>query len=403
MTQENIAVYPPDLTLVECPEPTQEPTVDAEAGVIHLDDYRQPGLPAEAYTSDRYLQRERETIFSQYWICVGLASDVPNPGDVLPAEVAGIPLVLVRDRAGTLRAFHNICSHRGLQLVSAPCNVQGNLRCPYHSWAYKLDGKLKSTPHFGGYYKDSYEGFDRDSKGLKPIRCEQWLDLIFVNLSGDAPPLADYLQPVMERWTDYDLTLLRHEPREVGLTCKANWKLAIENFSESYHLTWVHPALNNCSRMEDHFGFEVGDVHVGQGSLLYKSGVLEGRSLPTFPNLEAQHKETVAEYITVFPNLMLGVHPDYFLVFIANPLSPGETQERMAFYFIGDEAMTPENEALRHLPIDLWQDTNDEDIEMIERLQLGRKSPQFDGGCFSPELEQTVYRYQQMVAKAVGE
>jgi choline monooxygenase len=84
MTQENIAVYPPDLTLVECPDPSQEPSADAESAVIHLKDYRQPGLPAEAYTSDRYLQRERETIFSQYWICVGLASDVPNPGDVLP-------------------------------------------------------------------------------------------------------------------------------------------------------------------------------------------------------------------------------------------------------------------------------------------------------------------------------
>jgi choline monooxygenase len=391
------------LTLVGCPEPPQESSGDADASVIHLQDYRQPGLPAAAYTSDRYLQRERETVFSQYWICVGLASDVPQLGDVYPTEVAGTPLVLVRDRAGILRAFHNICSHRGLQLVNAPCNVQGHLRCPYHSWTYKLDGQLKSTPHFGGYYKDSYDGFDRDSKGLKPIRCEQWLDLVFVNLSGDAPPLADYLQPVTERWADYDLTLLRHESREVGLTCNANWKLAIENFSESYHLTWVHPALNSCSRMEDHFGFEVGDNHVGQGSLLYKSGMIDGRSLPTFPHLAEHHKETVAEYITVFPNLMLGVHPDYFLVFIANPLTPGKTQERMTFYFVGDEAMTADNEALRHLPIDLWQDTNDEDIEMIERLQIGRKSPQFDGGCFSPELEQTVYRFQQAIAQAVSD
>ncbi|NEQ43620.1 MAG: aromatic ring-hydroxylating dioxygenase subunit alpha [Leptolyngbya sp. SIOISBB] len=381
----------------------QESNPGTESAVIHLDDYRQPGLPAEAYTSDRYLQQERETVFKQYWVCVGLASDAPNPGDVYPVEVAGMPLVLVRDRAGTLRAFHNVCSHRGLQLVKTSCNVQGSLRCPYHSWTYKLDGKLRSTPHFGGYYKDTYEGFDRDSKGLQSIRCEQWLDLVFVNLSGDAPPLEEYLQPVRDRWATYDLDQLRREPREVGLTCNANWKLAVENFSESYHLTWVHPALNSCSRMEDHFGFDVGDMHVGQGSLLYTRGEIEGRSLPTLPNLEAHQKETVAEYITVFPNLMLGVHPDYFLVFMVNPLSPGKTQERMTFYFVGDESMTPENEALRHLPIDLWQDTNDEDIEMIERLQVGRQSPRFDGGCFSPELEQTVYRFQQRVAQAVGE
>ncbi|MGF1513692.1 MAG: aromatic ring-hydroxylating dioxygenase subunit alpha [Elainellaceae cyanobacterium] len=375
--------------------------------------YGPPGLPAEAYSSDRYFEQERQTVFSRSWVCVGLASDVPNPGDVYPTEVAGIPIVLVRDRgrltpegespSSTLRAFHNVCRHRGLQLVSQSCGTQGNLRCPYHSWTYKLDGTLKNTPHFGGYHRGAYDGFDRASKGLITIRCEQWLDLVFVNLSGDAPPLAEYLKPMTDRWTGYDLSLLRREPREVALECRANWKLAVENFSESYHLSWVHPALNGCSRMEDHFGFDLGDTHVGQGSLLYHSGAIEGRSLPQFPNLKAMGKQTVAEYITVFPNLMLGVHPDYFLVFLANPLGVDRTAERMVFYFVGDAAMRPENEALRHLPIDLWQVTNDEDIEMIERMQVGRRSPGFDGGCFSPVLEQTVYRFQQKVAQVVGQ
>lgn len=379
-----------------------ELTSSSEAALtVALASDSRPGLPAAAYTSAAYLAQERRTVFAQQWVCVGLASDVPNPGDVSPAEVAGMPVVMVRDRQQSVRVFHNICRHRGLQLVSKPCNVQGNLRCPYHSWTYKLDGRLKSTPHFGGYYKDTYEGFNRTEKGLVPIRCEQWLDMVFVNLSGDAPPLGEYLQPVIERWSGYDLSLLRREPREVRLECNANWKLAVENFSESYHLTWVHPALNSLSRMEDHFGFEVGDTHVGQGSLLYTSGVIAGRSLPTFPGLEAANKQTIAEYITVFPNLMLGVHPDYFLVFMVNPLSPDRSVERLVFYFVGDEAMTPENEVLRHLPIDLWQITNDEDIDMIERMQVGRQSPGFDGGCFSPELEKPVYRFQQKVAETV--
>ena len=403
MTQENVVCSRSDQAIVDRSPSLQGSTPYPESSVIHLDDYRPPGLPADAYTSSRYFNQERKTVFSQYWVCVGLASDLPHPGDVYPVEVAGLPMVLVRDRAGKLRAFHNICSHRGLQLVDKPCNVQGNLRCPYHSWAYKLDGSLKSTPHFGGYYQDSYEGFDRTSKGLSPIRCDQWLDLVFVNLSGDAPPLKDYLQPVIARWSAYRFDQLRRESREVQLQCNANWKLAVENFSESYHLSWVHPALNNCSRMEDHFVFEVGDIHVGQGSLLYKSGVLEGKSLPTFPDLELVSKQTVAEYVTVFPNLMLGVHPDYFLVFTVNPLSPHQSAERMVFYFVGDEAMTPANEALRHVPINLWQVTNDEDVAMIERMQIGRKSPHFDGGCFSPALENTVYRFQQQLSQAVNQ
>ncbi|MEO1348264.1 MAG: aromatic ring-hydroxylating dioxygenase subunit alpha [Cyanobacteria bacterium J06635_15] len=417
MTQENAVTSQSSAAslvsspLVSTPLGLQTPESRLGASIIDLAPYQQRGLSADAYTSSRYLERERQTVFSNYWVCVGLASDVPNPGDVYPTEVAGMPIVLVREGRRSaqtgdrdqhqLRAFHNVCRHRGLQLVDQPCNVQGNLRCPYHSWTYKLDGTLKSTPHFGGYYKDAYPGFDRASKGLISIRCEQWLDLVFVNLSGDAPPLAEYLKPAIERWSGYDFSLLRRESREVNLQCNANWKLAVENFSESYHLSWVHPALNGCSRMEDHFGFDVGDIHVGQGSLLYKSGVVDGRSLPTFPNLEAIGKQTVAEYITVFPNLMLGVHPDYFLVFMVNPLKPEQAAERMVFYFVGDDAMTPENEALRHLPIDLWKVTNDEDIDMIERMQVGRKSYGFDGGCFSPALEQTVYRFQQKIAQAV--
>lgn len=383
--------------------PTVTPIAPAPSGtVIPIDREREMGLPGMAYTSGRYLQRERDTVFAQSWVCVGLASDIPNAGDAMPGDVAGIPIILLRDRTGEIRAFHNICSHRGLKLVDKPCNIQGKIRCPYHSWAYGTDGSLKSTPHFGGYYKDSYEGFDRTSKGLAPVRCDRWLDMIFVNLSGDAVPLAEYLQPAIDRWTGYDLSQLRREPRELRYTCKANWKLAVENFSESYHLAWVHPALNDCSRMEDHFGFDVGDTHVGQGSRKYVSGQIEGRTLPTFDNLEAIAKAKVAEYITVFPNLMLGVHPDYFLVMTVNPISAGRTQERLTFYFVGDAAMTPENEALRHLPIDLWQITNDEDITMIERMQTGRQSPKFDGGCFSPELEKTVYRFQQKIAEVVG-
>ncbi|MEM9155094.1 MAG: aromatic ring-hydroxylating dioxygenase subunit alpha [Cyanobacteria bacterium P01_F01_bin.33] len=371
---------------------------------------RQIGLPAEAYVSANYLERERRTVFRQHWVCVGLASDLPHPGDVYPTDVAGMPIVLVRDggksggdrAAPTLRAFHNVCRHRGLQLVDKSCNARGHLRCPYHAWTYRLNGTLISTPHFGGYFQDATEALDRSTKGLIPIRCEQWLDLVFVNLSGDGPPLAEYLRSVRDRWSDYDLSLLRREPREIRLHCNANWKLAVENFSESYHLSWVHPALNKCSRMEDHFPFDLDGIHVGQGSLHYQSGVLAGKSLPTFPHLEVLGKQTVAEYITVFPNLMLGVHPDYFLAFIVNPLAPDKTAERMAFYFAGDEAMTPENEALRHLPIDLWNVTNDEDIEMIERMQVGRMSPGFDGGCFSPALEQPGYHFQQAVARAVA-
>ncbi|VEP12600.1 conserved hypothetical protein [Hyella patelloides LEGE 07179] len=358
------------------------------------------GLPAEAYTSEEFLERERRTIFTNSWICVGISADLPDIGDLFPVEVAGMPIVLVRDRLGKIRAFHNICSHRGLQLVAEPCQQQKRIRCPYHSWSYDLDGELKSTPHFGGYWQDIYEGFDHKRKNLQSIECQQWLDLIFINLAGNAPPLRDYLQPIIDRWSAYDLSLLRYG-QEIGFEFNANWKLAVENFSESYHLPWIHPQLNNCSRMEDHFSFEVGENHVGQGSKLYRSGEIGDRTLPVFPNLQKTGRETVAEYISVFPNLMLGIHPDYFLALMVNPLSPSRSVERMAFYFVGDTATNSEYEALRQIPVDLWKITNDEDLETIERLQKGRNSPAFGGGCFSPALETTVHQFQRLVAKAI--
>ncbi|MDJ0532604.1 MAG: aromatic ring-hydroxylating dioxygenase subunit alpha [Xenococcaceae cyanobacterium MO_207.B15] len=358
------------------------------------------GLPGKAYTSEEFLEQERHTIFANYWICVGRSSVLTHSGDLIPIEVAGIPIILVRDHHNEIHAFHNICSHRGLQLVTQPCQQQKQIRCPYHSWSYDLNGELKSTPHFGGYWQDTYEGFDRSSENLQSIRCEQWLDLIFINLAGNAPPLRDYLQPIIERWSVYDLNLLRYG-EEISFEFNANWKLAVENFSEHYHLPWVHPQLNNSSRMEDHFSFEVGENHIGQGSKLYRIGAIGDRTLPVFPNLQTTRRETVAEYISVFPNLMLGIHPDYFLALVVNPLSPSRSVEKMAFYFVGDEATNSKYEELRQITIDLWKITNDEDIEIIERLQRGRNSPAFGGGCFSPALETTLHQFQCLVAKAI--
>lgn len=355
------------------------------------------GLPSEAYISANFLELERKFIFARTWVCVGLATDIPKAGDMVPADVAGLPIVLVRDRQGILRAFHNICSHRGLQLVTKPCNNPSRIHCPYHAWTYDLEGKLRKTPHFGGYGQETYEGFDRDAKSLKPIRIEQWLDFIFVNLSDDAPPLADYLAPVTQRWAHYDFSQLRYGG-ELGFEMQANWKLAVENFSESYHLPTAHPQLNTCSRMEDHYGFDVGESHVGQGSSLYKRGSVNGTALPTFTNL-SQDQMIRAEYVALFPNLMVGVHPDYFIGLMVNPIAPDRSKERLVFYFVGDDALAPEFDQVRDLAINLWKITNEEDIEMVERMQIGRMSLVFDGGCFSPALETTVQHFQRLITQ----
>lgn len=355
------------------------------------------GLPGDAYTSQSFYELEQETIFKRTWVCAGLATDIPNPGDLFPITIAGNPIVLARGFDNEIRAFHNICSHRGVQLVEDPCQKQARITCPYHAWSYELDGKLIHTPHFAGYGKHRLESFDYAANGLKPVRCDRWIDLIFVNLSGDAPPLAEYIDAIIERWSIYDLSLLRYGG-EVSFDLNTNWKLAVENFSESYHLPWVHPYLNTLSKMEDHYVFSVGKNHFGQGTYSYESLCLDNKTLPQFPNLPPE-KLSVGEFPVLFPNVMLAVRRDFFYVIVVHPTSPGTCTERMAFYFVGDEAMSSEFEKHRTQIIERHRAINVEDINIVERLFKGRSSSAFDGGKFSPALETTVHRFQQLVAK----
>src|SRR3954447_26117057 len=169
------------------------------------------GLPREVYTDARFFALERDHVFAATWVCVGIAADLPNPGDLVPYDLGGMPLLLLRDAKGVIRAFHNVCSHRGVQLVAEPRNTRGGITCPYHAWTYALDGKLLRRPRFCGELHCRDDRFDPAALGLRAIRCELWHQLIFINLDGHAPPIAEYVQPLAARWRDRDLSLLRHD------------------------------------------------------------------------------------------------------------------------------------------------------------------------------------------------
>ncbi len=209
-------------------------------------------LPNAAYTDSAVFEAERKRLFAEGWVWVAAGAQLPHRGDVLPLTSAGLPILLVRDKDNQINAFHNVCRHRGVQLVAEPQKRRPMLVCRYHSWTYGLDGSLIRTPCFSGPDDHDSPGIDRARMGLERIRCETWNDLVFIDLSGKAPPLARHLAPLSARWAHYDMTRLRH-----GGSCRfdlaANWKLAIENFLESYHLPWAHPTLNKASKMEVHY------------------------------------------------------------------------------------------------------------------------------------------------------
>ena len=361
------------------------------------------GLPNDVYTNGAYFAHERDTLFAGTWACVGRGTDAPNPGDVCPVNLMGLPLLMVRGSDGQLRVFHNVCSHRGNRLVAEPCRITGMIRCPYHSWTYDLEGKLRGTPHIGGVGKHEIEGFDRGKHGLRPVPGAEWLDLVFVNLAENAPKFDDHIAPLMDRWKPFvsskDLAQLTIGATHADITMEiaANWKLAVENFCESYHLPWVHPGLNKRSRLEDHYHIFGDDSFAGQGTTVYDPDYLDGERFPSFGNW-SKDKQAYAEYIALFPNVWFGLHVDHLYTVILNPVAMDRTVESFQFYYLGDAA--GERFAnKRATSLAAWHEVFAEDIGVVEGMQLGRRSPAYQGGVFSPVMDQPTHHFHQWVAR----
>jgi len=360
------------------------------------------GLPNDFFTSEAFFTFERDTLFAKTWAVVGCGADLPKPGDLKPVDFMGLPLLLTRTQDGDIRVFHNVCSHRGLELVSGHQHVSRFIRCPYHAWTYTLDGELHSMPGIGGPGKNQCPGFEKGKHGLKTVRSAVWLDMIFVNLSGDAEPFEDYIAPLTERWKDYDLTLLRHggEKSSWALDLAANWKFGVENHCDGYHLPMVHPELNAVSRLEDHYPI-IGPegYYAGQGSVAYNAARPgDAPQLPRFPGLSEQH-QSLSEYISLFPNATVGIHIDHLWIVWFQPMAPDRTLERMEIYYPGgevaeDPAYAPVREEVHRFWFKVWG----EDQWAVEGLQRGRASPAFEGGAFSPAMDGPAHAFHKWAA-----
>ena len=295
------------------------------------------GLPNECYTSREYTFIERKKLFEDKWVVVGTASSLPNTGDIKPFDLLGIPLLLIRNKKGKIKVFHNICSHRGSKLVTELCKNKNIIRCPYHSWSYNLDGDLIATPHIGGMNKHKSPGFKNSKSNLKEIRSYVWLDLIMININGNEISFDKYIKPLDDRWSKFwpkkDRKLIRHS-NDFGyfkLEAKCNWKFAIENYCESYHLPWVHPGLNSYSKIEDHYHIQgLPNRFAGQGTVVYNPRLKGKNKLPSFPNWP-KNKEHIAEYVALFPNVMLGIHKDHYYAYWLEPINHEYTIEPVSY------------------------------------------------------------------------
>ncbi|WP_415403159.1 aromatic ring-hydroxylating oxygenase subunit alpha [Tateyamaria sp. SN3-11] len=357
------------------------------------------GLPNAHYIDPAVFEEERSALLMSGWSGLAVAADVPEPGDAQPLTFLGMPLLLIRDRSGKVRVFHNICRHRGMILVDAPRKIEGAIRCPYHSWCYSTEGRLVSTPHVGGPGQNTAEGIDRNLLGLIEVRSHIWMDVVWINLSGTAPEFEDANADLMARWAEFDKPLYHGGPdSRFQLSVQCNWKLAVENYCESYHLPWVHPGLNSYSRLEDHYHIEKPGNYSGQGTLVYRQLTGEdGNRFPDFDGL-SDTWDTAAEYITAYPNVLLGVHRDHTFAIILVPQGPGETVENIHLYY----AQPDTDPALRAQNTAQWKLVFEEDIFVVEGMQRGRHAPMFDGGRFSPAMDGPTHLFHAWVAERMA-
>ena len=363
------------------------------------------GLPNECYLNDEYFKIEREKVFFDNWIVVGVSSSVPETGDAKPFNLMGIPLLILRDKNNKIRVFHNVCSHRGMILLNKECKLKNTIRCPYHSWSYNFNGELIVTPHIGGMNIHEADGFIKSKSNLKEVSSYVWMDLIFINVNKNKKDFEESIDPLEKQWSKFiskeDQKLIRHagDFGYFNMEVKSNWKFAIENYCESYHLPWVHPELNRVSNLKDHYHIEdLTETFSGQGSNKYSQQFYGNKKLSTFPNWPSDLYQN-SEYISLFPNVMLGIHVDHFYAFWLEPLSNNNTKEHFEMYYVGDEsASSDEYKEIRKKNFAFWQEVMNEDVAAIEGMHRGRSSPAYNGGNFSPVMDTPTLMFHKWVA-----
>jgi len=368
------------------------------------------GLPNECYTSTEYMMIEKERIFKDKWVVIGVGSSVPNPGDALPYSLLGIPLVTLRDKDNIIRVFHNVCSHRGFKLLDKPCSLKNVLRCPYHSWSYDFEGKLIATPHIGGLNIHESEKFDKSKSNLKEVKSTIWMDIIFININNNEIEFEEYIKPLEDRCSkfiskqDQNLIVRSKDYGYFNLDVKSNWKFIIENYCESYHLPTIHPELNKVSNISDHYHIQgLPNRFAGQGSRKYEQLIKGNKIFNSFKNWPKDLSKN-SEYIALFPNVMIGLHIDHFYTFWLEPISINETREHFALYYVGDNSANgKELKNMRKNNKKFWKDVMSEDIKAVEGMQEGRNSPAYNGGNFSPAMDNPSHQFHKWVANNLTE
>ena len=354
-------------------------------------------LPSAAYTDGGFLALEYRRWLARTWLYVGRGHEIPEPGDVLP--VPGHPYFLVRNKAGDVRAFQNACRHRGHALVDGPCRGLRLFTCPYHAWSYDLDGRLLGTPHFGGHKVHEVAGFDRADHGLKPVRCETWHDWIFLNIDGEAGPLADFVAPMAERLADVDFGKLTHYLTIDAGALGLNWKLAMENNMEPYHVPVVHRSTAAGQPLSAHQAFverPVMGCTVDIPGSAYTNTARDGGSLEAL--------DMSSRFILRSPNFFLTSYaPDTIVDSLILPDSRDPQRCYLQNAWYTTSGRRPSEEEIRQWD-ELEREVLEEDLRVMRMVAKGLECAAVDdGGVLSPVWESCIAAFYGELVDAMAE
>jgi choline monooxygenase len=340
-------------------------------------------IPSAWYFDAEIYEAERRRVFGQTWQAVGRMDQVIGPGSFLTADVAGEPVLLVRDEQGMVRAFHNVCRHRAAQVINEAQGCASRLRCRYHGWTYDLAGRLRGTPEF-----DGVADFRREDNGLVPLSVAGWGPLVFVYEALKPPEaLAEFLAPLPEQAVPLGLDRLKFVARrEYRLEC--NWKVFVDNYLDGgYHVNTVHPGL-------------AGAIDYSR----YQTHVAGNTAVQVAP-LRAAEDETIGKvrtgqagyYWWVFPNLMLNFYQGVLDTNLVLPLGPDRCRVVFDFYFSDTEGPAARKAIADSMAV--AHQIQVEDVGICEEVQRGLKSPSYCTGRFSVRREAAGYRFHQLLAE----
>jgi nitrite reductase/ring-hydroxylating ferredoxin subunit len=334
-------------------------------------------LPAAWYSDAAIFETEKKRIFNRLWQYVGHAGQVEKAGDFFTAQLGDVPVIVVRDTSGKLRALANVCRHRGSEVVLECAGSRQTLQCHYHGWTYNLDGTLRAAPR-----ANEQASFDKSALSLVAFQIESWGPLIFVNPDPAARPLSELIGPLPEifKRAGVDVRGLRLYRRDV-YNLASNWKIVIENFNECYHCPVAHPRF---SEVIDTDAYRVDTDNeffsIYYGPYLRESG--QG-----------------ATYATLWPSAMFALsdNPPSMQVLSVRPLDPEHTCETIDYYFA--EGAT--EEYIRNY-IELADLVQREDVILCESVQRGLKSGVVKKGQLMLSRERGIQHFQKLVYQALA-